>query len=317
MPLTLEQYAHYLDKRGLSWPAPPALAPAKARPHVAPMPQIRLVTWNIYGTLLSISTGGLVFEHPQRFVMDVALDKTVQEFKMWTSMYRKPGQPAEYLREVYSRVLDEHRMAPSPGEKHPEILSERVWEAIVKKLFQKEYQFDTGFYGSLNEYSRKVAYFFHASLQGTACYPGTAAALEQLQALGIQQGFIADAQCFTLVQLQRGLAGQGGKISLEALVEPTLRALSCEVGARKPSERLFKHILSAAAQKGVTGPQILHVGSRIVQDIVPARKLGLRTALFAGDRESLQATADQLKDPATRPDVLITELEQIPEIVAP
>jgi hypothetical protein len=30
----------------------------------------------------------------------------------------------------------------------------------------------------LNELSRKIAYFFHASLQGTACYPGCAEALK-------------------------------------------------------------------------------------------------------------------------------------------
>jgi hypothetical protein len=43
----------------------------------------------------------------------------------------------------------------------------------------------------------------------------------------------------------------------------------------------------------------------------------MRTALFAGDKESLQATTAQMKDSATRPDVLLTELTQITEIVAP
>jgi FMN phosphatase YigB (HAD superfamily) len=60
---------------------------------------------------------------------------------------------------------------------------------------------------------------------------------------------------------------------------------------------------------------VLHVGSRLTHDVAPARKLGLRTALFAGDRGSLQATAEQLRDPATRPDVLLTELGQITEVV--
>src|SRR5262245_36118079 len=122
MPLTLEQYAAYLDTRDLPWPAPPTVEPPRARPHLVPLTDVRAVTWTIYGTLLAIPTGNLLFEHPQKFVMDVALDKTVQEFKMWGSMYRKPGQPADYLREVYARGLDEQRMAPSPGEKYPEIL---------------------------------------------------------------------------------------------------------------------------------------------------------------------------------------------------
>ena len=61
----------------------------------------------------------------------------------------------------------------------------------------------------------------------------------------------------------------------------------------------------------------MHIGSRIVQDIAPARKCGMRTALFAGDSESLSATTKQLKDPATRPDVLLTELAQVIELIAP
>ncbi len=60
---------------------------------------------------------------------------------------------------------------------------------------------------------------------------------------------------------------------------------------------------------------MLHVGSRIAQDIVVARRLGLRTALFAGDKASLQATPEQLKDAANRPDVMLTELNQIAEVV--
>jgi FMN phosphatase YigB (HAD superfamily) len=316
MPLTLEQYASYLDTRDLPWPAAPAQQPPRARPHLVAMPDVHVVTWNIYGTLLPISTGNLLFEHPDNFIMDLALDKTVQEFKMWASMSRKPGQPAEYLRELYGRVLDEQKLAPSPGEKYPEIHAERIWEGIVKKLLQKDYKFDPGFYGSLNEYSRKIAYFFHASLQGTACYPGAAEALEQVQALGLAQGLVADAQCFTLVQLQRGLAKDGATASVAALFEQPLRFLSHELSARKPSERLFKPLLAALAPRGLGPSNVLHVGSRIAHDLVPARKLGMRTVLFAGDKESLQATPEQLKDPATRPDALITDLGQIVEIVS-
>jgi FMN phosphatase YigB (HAD superfamily) len=231
-------------------------------------------------------------------------------------MTRKPGQPSEYMAEIYDRVLNEQRMLPSPGEKHPEILAERVWLAILKKLFQKDYKYDTGFFGSLNEYSKKVAYFFHASLQGTACYDGAARALEHIASCGIRQGLLADAQCFTLVQLQRGLAAQSS-VRIDDVIDRNLRLFSHETGGRKPSDRLFRPFLQAAAQHGIAPSDILHVGSRIVQDIAPARRHGMRTALFAGDKESLQATAQQLKDPATRPDVLITELAQMTQLLSP
>jgi FMN phosphatase YigB (HAD superfamily) len=315
MPLTLEQYAAYLDSRGATWPAVPPLERPKAKPCVIPLEGIKAVTFSVYGTLLAISTGELLFEHPQKFIMDLALEKTVQEYKMWASMSRKPGQPSEYMGQLYGKTLTELRMVPSPGEKYPEILAERVWEKIVKMLLQKEYKFDAGFFGSLNEYSRKIAFFFHASLQGTACYDGAAATLKGLQQSGLTIGLIGEAQCFTLVQLQRGLASQDATARVEDLIAKDVRGLSFEVGAKKPSERPFKQALTALEGRGIEPHQVLHVGSRIGHDVVPARKLGLRTALFAGDKASLGATAEQLKDAASRPDALVTALAQIVDVV--
>ncbi len=317
MPLTLEQYADYLDTRDLPWPAAPGVQQPKAKPHLVSLSEVRLVTWNIYGTLLAIAGGDLFFEHPQKFVMDLALDKTVQEFKMWASMSRKPGQPSEYMGQIYKNVLAEQRMAPSPGEKNPEMQADKVWDAILKKLLQKDYKFDAGFFGSLNEYCKKIAYFFHASLQGIACEPGAAQAMEHVHSCGLSQGFIADSQCFTLIQLERGLKKEGCATALRTMAPESFWALSFEQKSRKPSERLFRHLLAAAAQKGIEPREILHVGARIAQDIAPAKRLGMRTALYAGDKESLQATGEQLKDAATRPDVLLTELSQLRDIVAP
>jgi FMN phosphatase YigB (HAD superfamily) len=273
------------------------------------------VTWSAYGTLLAISGGSLVFEHPERFIMDLALEKTLQEFKMWGSMSRKPGQPADYLRQMYARSLEEQQLAPLPGEKHPEYVSARIWESIIKKLLQKDYKFDAGFFGSLNEFSRKVAYFFHASLQGCACHAGAAHAVRHLQAAGIAQGLLADGQCFTLTQLQRGLAQQDAPLRVEQIFDPALCILSFEQRARKPSERLFGRLKEVLAQRELAPEQVLHVGSSVPRDIVPARRLGLQTALFAGDKASLEATAAQLKDAASRPQVLLTELDQLCEVV--
>jgi FMN phosphatase YigB (HAD superfamily) len=313
MPLTLDQYASHLDTRDLPWPMAPEPAPPKARPHLTPLPEIRAVLWNVYGTLLCISEGELKFEAANDFIMEVALDKTIHEFKMWNAMSRKPGQPSAYMREVYQKVLDEVRLAP--GEKHPEILAERVWENIIKKLFQKEYTFDAGFYGSLNEFSRKIAYFFHASLQGTACYPGAAEALQSLSGAGLAQGLLADGQCFTTVQLQRGLQRQQEDFDLNAVVPLANRWISCDHRCRKPSDNLYRIALRGLKEKGIDPHETLHIGTSVARDIVPAKRVGMRTCLYAGDKTSLSATPEQLKESANRPDVLITELPQIAEIV--
>src|SRR5207302_11402641 len=102
---------------------------------------------------------------------------------------------------------------------------------------------------------------------------------------------------------------------LEEWLTDGLTVLSCDLRAKKPSERLFRQAVTAMADKGISPAEVLHVGSRIQQDLVPARRLGMRTALFAGDRTSLQATPEQLRDPNVRPDVLLTEPNQIADVV--
>jgi FMN phosphatase YigB (HAD superfamily) len=316
MPLSLEQYAAYLERRGLHWPATPEPEPAKARRHLVRLPGVRAVLWNVYGTLLSIAGGEVWFTHPQPFAMQVALDKTVQEFKMWGAMTRRPGQPSDYLAILYEQALLKQKMASSGGsrERILEVSSELVWAAVIKVLCQKDYQFDATFYGSLNEFSRKVAFFFHSCLQGTACFPGAADALLRLKARGLMQGLLADAQPFTPLQLQRGMAVQLPSIRLDDLLDDGLQFLSCEARARKPSERLFRKAQEALAEKGLAPEEVLHIGSNMTRDLLPARRLGFRTALFAGDKGSLQATPEQLKDSAGRPDVLLTDLGQLVEL---
>lgn len=314
MPLTLDQYAAHLDTRGdLTWPAPPVPDPVKAKPSLGRIPGLKAIAWNVYGTLIAIPYGELLFEHPTALIMDVALDKTITEFKFWPAMSRKPGKPSDYMKAIYSQVLLELRSLAAQ-DRYPEIVAEKIWETIVKNKL-RDYTFNVGFYGSLNEFARKVAYYFHASLQGTAAQPEAATALRIGAAAHLEQALLGDGQVFTAVQLARGLKAQDATLNLDETVPGPLRILSCDVKARKPSEALFRAGLAALAAKGIKPAEVLHVGSKLARDIAPAKRFGLKTALYAGDRASLEATPEQLKDPAHRPDVLLTRLDQIADVV--
>jgi FMN phosphatase YigB (HAD superfamily) len=317
MPLTLEQYIERLDSRtDLPWPSAPRVDPPKAKSSLHAMP-VKAVFWTVYGTLVAIPSAELLFEHPQNFVTTAALEKLIKEFKMWQSMSRKPGAPSEYMKELCDKALTTLRLTGGGGgERFPEVQSERIWEDILKKLGQKEYSYDIVQYGSLIEYAKKISYFYHASIQGAGAYPGAADALTMLAQKGVVQGLLGDGQCFTPGQLQRCLKQQNTAFNLDSIIPSGLRIISAERKARKPSDTLFKAAIAAAGAKGVNPSAVLHVGSSLVRDIAPAKKHGFRTALFAGDRNSLSAGADQLKDPMMRPDALITELPQVLELIA-
>jgi FMN phosphatase YigB (HAD superfamily) len=103
---------------------------------------------------------------------------------------------------------------------------------------------------------------------------------------------------------------------LSRLFAPGCLTLSFQEGVRKPSATLYQRSLQAFRELGIEPGQILHVGSRLADDLAVAKRFGFRTALYAGDKGSLQATAAEVRDPELRPDRLLTDLEQIREILA-
>jgi FMN phosphatase YigB (HAD superfamily) len=315
MPISLEQYIEDLDgRKDLPWPVAPKIDPPKAKPHIARLP-VKAVMWTVYGTLVAVPHGELVYEAPPgplgEFVFENALEKTIKEFKMWNSMSRKPGKPSEYMGALLKNAVATLRL--TNGGEPP---ADKVWEDIVKKLQQKEYTYDAAVYGGLDDYCLKIAYFFHASLQGAGAYPGAADALRMVADAGKQQGLLADGQNFTFGQLRRCLRKEEPGFDPGLYLRPELRVISAVAKAKKPADAFFKLATTALAAKGIKPAETLHVGSSLPRDIGPAKKHGFRTALFAGDKNSLVASGEQLKDPALRPDVMLTELTQVIEVFA-
>src|SRR6185436_4373061 len=137
--------------------------------------------------------------------------------------------------------------------------------------------------------------------------------LLQLQSGGLRQALLADAQPFTPVQLLRALEEQG-TLPDEPLFTSSLNTFSCVEGVRKPSKTLFLRAVDRLVKSGIEPEQILHVSSRVRDDLAVAKSLGMRTALYAAEKLGLQASSEELKDAATKPDRLITSLDQVREI---
>ncbi|MCA9116720.1 MAG: HAD family hydrolase, partial [Planctomycetaceae bacterium] len=160
MARTLQQYADWLDGRELLCPRPPAPQPVRAKPALKPLRGIRAVTWSVYGTLVRIADGKFLFDPPQQLRIQIALEKTIEEFNMWNSMYRTPEAPWEAMYRQYRKLLDERGMAGTQrrGE-FPEVRAADIWRTLITRLQEKEYTWDQGEYGNLDEYAEKVAWF--------------------------------------------------------------------------------------------------------------------------------------------------------------
>ena len=316
MGKTLLEYSDWLAERDLRWPAPPKPDPISATPSIGPLDGIRAVIWNIYGTLLRITDGDLLFQHPQRIRMEVAIEKTIQEFNMWNSMIRRPGKPSDYFLPKYLNAVQEEPLTSGNRKGDiPEINAAQIWMNMIGLLARKEYSYDESFYGDLEEYVQKIAYFFHASMQGANAAGNALRTLMSIADAGYRQAALANAQCFTLVQLTQALRAQGTMHDVTELFADSLNILSYEWGIRKPSLSLYAQMILRVNELEIEPNQVLLVGTRVQDDLAVAKSCGFRTVLYAAEKTSLQATADDLKNPTTRPDRMITDLIQLRDIL--
>jgi HAD superfamily hydrolase (TIGR01662 family) len=85
--------------------------------------------------------------------------------------------------------------------------------------------------------------------------------------------------------------------------------ISAEVGAEKPSPGFFEKVSEAA---GVKAGDILYVGDRVDNDVLPAKESGMQTALIRrGPWGYLQAEWPQ----AAEADSIIDSLSEIPDLL--
>ena len=312
MPQSLTEYAEWLDGQDYTWPVPPPVEPVKATPSVKPLDGIAAVTWSVYGTLLRISDGCLHLDHPQQLRMQVAMEKTIKAFNMWQSMSRKSGAPWEYLYDQYRDCLRMKQMtATSRSGDFPQVNAAELWQTLVERLEQNEYEIDEAFYGDGEQFAEKVAFFFHQALQGIEASAGAVETLTAIAGSSCRQTLLADAQPFTLVQMLRALGRDATLPPLGELLDAGAMTLSCQVGLRKPSRPLYRSCLDRLAENGIEPGEVLHVGSRLQNDLAIAKQLGMKTALYAGDSSSFEASQEDIQDPDLRPDRLLTELTQV------
>ncbi|GAB5441384.1 MAG: hypothetical protein Fues2KO_17330 [Fuerstiella sp.] len=316
MALTLTEYAEELDGTDLIWPQVPDPIAVKAKPSLDPLPGVKVVLWDTYGTLLRTADGGLnLFPEPE-VRLQVALDKTIHEFNMWNSMYRKPGPPWQSMIGQYRDYVERLGMVATkrPGD-FTDVNLVHVWRAIIDRLFDKEYEYDEDVLGDVDQLAEKVAWFFHGNLQATEARAGAARTLTVLHELGVRQGLLGDGQPFTMVQLARSLSRQQEIPALIQLLSPDLNVLSYQLGVKKPSKSLFQRAAGLLARQGLEPEQALHVSCRLKTDLAPAKAIGMKTAVLVSEKTGLEATSNLLKDPQTRPDRLLTDITQITSVV--
>ena len=120
-------------------------------------------------------------------------------------------------------------------------------------------------------------------------------------------GIISNAQFYTPLLLERFFNASLEKTGFAR----DLLIFSYRTGYAKPSEHLFKLAEARLEIHGITPSETLYVGNDMLNDILPAQRMGFKTALFAGDKRSLRLRQGDTRCKGVRPDVIITGLWQL------
>lgn len=287
------------------------IAPARIPTRLPRIEGTRAVLWDIYGTLLALSAVDLEDLLTKKETMRRTFRLTAREFGLKAFL---DGDPAETLIGLYFGEIERtHRRKRSRGVFSPEVKIERTWLRILKKLESRGYKPGTGGGKVDLDLALRVAYFFDDIYQTKVLYQGARQTLEGLKRLGLRQGIISNAQFYTPLAINMLLRRAGSRAAdpMRDLFDRRLVFFSYRLGVSKPNPLAFERARDRLRRMEIEPARVLYVGNDVLNDMIPARSVGFKCVLFAGDRESLTMREDRPECAGFEPDGVIKSLPQL------
>jgi putative hydrolase of the HAD superfamily len=277
--------------------SPPDLPPgleALALPAAPPLPGIRAVLFDVYGTLFISAAGDIGAAIGSSPVGASPFPERLE------SLAGEYGCSAADLRDYFQGAVLAQHEARRGETACPEVRVEDLWERFPARRS-----------GSRND-PRELALRYELAVNPVWPMPGAAETLARLRDRGVILGLISNAQFFTPLLFEAFFGAPPEPPGFDR----GLLVWSYELGEAKPSPALFAPARRRLEALGLQPENALYVGNDMLNDIAAAAQAGFATALFAGDRRSLRLREG---DPRTRgivPDRVVKRLADVPGLLA-
>ena len=283
--------------RQLSSPMEPQ--PTELSERLQPLPGIRAVLFDIYGTLFISGTGDISLARAMS--NEEALTEALK-FSGFSGKLEEAGTAGkEYLLQA---IQNSHEALRAKGVGSPEVDIRQEWTAVLSRLQAK-----FSLLGNISQDAvTQLSVDYECRVNPIWPMPGLKETLQQIREGNCLLGIVSNAQFYTQLLFPAFLNASYEELGFE----PHLCAWSFEYLEAKPSIKLFQGILERLQQEhGIVPEETLYVGNDMLNDMWPASQLGLKTALFAGDRRSLRLRENDDRCQQLEPDLIITELPQL------
>ena len=279
---------------------------------LADLGNARVVLWDIYGTLFATRAGDLESSLKTPEAMLAAFLKTAGKFGFWRGVPDTEDISLWFRERYLGQIESVHQKKKGEGIPYPEVRIEEIWEQIIAIL--EENGFRAG-----EEQRRllpfRTALYFEIAFQQVTFYRGAVETLLKLKKSGLRQGIVSNAQFYTPLLLEyflREFSNKGRISSFKDIFDEDLVSFSYQLGRSKPDPLIFDPVLKELDSEGIDRDEIIYVGNDMLNDVYLASSLGIKTVLFAADRNSLKKCRGDERVEKACPDAVITDYTQLP-----
>jgi len=254
-----------------------------------PCKKIRVILFDLYGTLFISEAGdiGLAGGKSQK---ELKVAELLEEF----GIKKSPEKISQHLSE---KIHSTHAQLKEEGVDFPEVKIDLLWMDILNIHDAKT--------------ARKFAACYELIINQVYPMPHAEELLLACKDSAISTGIISNAQFYT-PWLFNWFFNSDPK---EMGFSPELIFYSYIYGYGKPSMFMFNRAVEKLGEMRVLPESVLYLGNDMLKDILPAKKAGFQTALFAGDKRSLRLRQESQECRDIIPDMIITDLAQLKDFI--
>lgn len=251
--------------------------------------RIQCILFDVYGTLFISASGDISIARKQ--------SRQSQHLKNLLARYQIKKKPEIVLNDFFSAIDIEHKRFRKTGVDFPEVEIDRIWTRVLEI---KE----------LNAV-RAFAVEFELIVNPVYPMPNLAEMLTVCKKSKVLMGIISNAQFFTPYLFNWFLDASPEDLGFKS----DLIFYSYKSGRAKPSPFMFETAANNLKNMDISAYSVLYVGNDMLNDIYPAKIVGFKTALFAGDARSLRLRENHPKCQNLSADLVITDLVQLLDLV--
>ncbi|MBW2408059.1 MAG: HAD family hydrolase [Deltaproteobacteria bacterium] len=246
---------------------------------------IHCILFDVYGTLFISGSGDISIARKQ--------SRHTQKLKKLLNKYQIKKTPQIVLDDFFSAIEIEHNRLRKTGIDFPEVEIDRIWTQVLEME-----ELDA---------VRAFAVEFEMIINPVYPMPNLKKMLSGCKKSSVLMGIISNAQFFTPYLFSWFLDSNPEGLGFTS----DLIFYSYKSGRAKPSLFMFEFAAKNLRNRDIPAHSVLYIGNDMLNDIYPAKMVGFKTALFAGDARSLRLREKHPKCQNLSADLVITDLIQI------